>query len=260
MNEALLSLPAHLRARLAAALESGLVAAPFSAISMRSALGPLEGSEQILEALKSLGSMGISGKAAAAWIRTAGEMDSRRAKPDLVWSGPEVPGLHARDTRRVYEDLLGEAEHSLWLSTYAFFDGPKAFEILAKRMDQRAELQVTLLLNIQRKKGDTTAPDALVRRFADRFWGTDWPGTSRPKIFFDPRALELDGPTGVLHAKVVVGDDEAVFMTSANLTAAAFDRNIEMGLLVRDRALAASVVSHFRVLIEQGLLKPLPLA
>jgi len=29
-------------------------------------------------------------------------------------------------------------------------------------------------------------------------------------------------------------------MTSANLTEAAFDRNIEMGLLIRDRALAAS--------------------
>jgi len=49
-----------------------------------------------------------------------------------------------------------------------------------------------------------------------------------------------------------------VFITSANLTAAAFDRNIEAGLLVRDRALAASVTSHFRVLIERGLLSALP--
>jgi phosphatidylserine/phosphatidylglycerophosphate/cardiolipin synthase-like enzyme len=51
-----------------------------------------------------------------------------------------------------------------------------------------------------------------------------------------------------------------VFVTSANLTEAALDRNIEMGLLVRDRALALSVSSHFRILIEQGLLKPLPMA
>ena len=27
--------------------------------------------------------------------------------PDLVWSGPEMPGLPARDTRQVYEELLG---------------------------------------------------------------------------------------------------------------------------------------------------------
>jgi PLD-like domain len=41
----------------------------------------------------------------------------------------------------------------------------------------------------------------------------------------------------------VVADDEVVFVTSANLTEAAFDRNIELGLLVRDRALALSVSS-----------------
>src|SRR6266550_3065515 len=120
-----------------------------------------------------------------------------------------------------------------------------AFEVLARRMDAKPELRATLLLNIQRKRGDTTAPDHLVRRFTDRFWGTDWPGMSRPSVYYDPRSLELDGPAGVLHAKAVVMDDEVVFITSANLTEAALDRNIEIGLLVRDRPLAASVSHHF---------------
>jgi phosphatidylserine/phosphatidylglycerophosphate/cardiolipin synthase-like enzyme len=97
-----------------------------------------------------------------------------------------------------------------------------------------------------------------VRRFADRFWKTDWPGSFRPRVYYDPRALEQDSPGGVLHAKGVVTDDEVVFVTSANLTEAALDRNIEVGLLVRDRALAASVSSHFRGLIERALLSPLP--
>lgn len=73
-----------------------------------------------------------------------------------------------------------------------------------------------------------------------------------------PRPPRADGPTGVLHAKAIVADDEAVFLTSANLTEAALDRNIELGLLVRDGALALSVTSHFRVLIDRGLLRPLP--
>jgi phosphatidylserine/phosphatidylglycerophosphate/cardiolipin synthase-like enzyme len=98
----------------------------------------------------------------------------------------------------------------------------------------------------------------VVRRFADRFWAADWPGARRPSVFYDPRALEPDGPTGVLHAKAVVADGEVVFLTSANLTEAALDRNIELGLLVRDRALAASLARHFQVLIERGLLLPLP--
>ena len=75
---------------------------------------------------------------------------------------------------------------------------------------------------------------------------------------YDPRSLEPDGPSGVLHAKAVVADDEAVLVTSANLTEAALDRNIEIGLLVRDRALAASMTMHFRVLIDRGFLSLLP--
>ena len=175
-----------------------------------------------------------------------------------MWSGPEVPGVHARDTRRVYEELLSSAVHSVWASSYVYFDGPKAFEVLARRMDEMPDLRATLLLNIQRKWGDTTSANDLVRRFADRFWKTDWPGKSRPRVFYDPRSLELDGPTGVLHAKAVVTDDESVFVTSANLTEAALDRNIELGLLVRGRALAASVSSHFQTLIDRSVLSPLP--
>jgi phosphatidylserine/phosphatidylglycerophosphate/cardiolipin synthase-like enzyme len=50
-----------------------------------------------------------------------------------------------------------------------------------------------------------------------------------------------------------------LFVTSANLTEAALDRNLELGILVRDRALALSVTSHFRELIDRRLLLQLPL-
>jgi phosphatidylserine/phosphatidylglycerophosphate/cardiolipin synthase-like enzyme len=126
-------------------------------------------------------------------------------------------------------------------------------------MDATPALRVTLLLNIQRKRGDTTVSEQLVRRFAEHFWRTDWPGSSRPKVFYDPRALDTDGPGGVLHAKAVVADDEAIFITSANLTEAALDRNIELGVLIRDPAVALTVVGYFQNLVNHDLLKPLPL-
>ena len=175
-----------------------------------------------------------------------------------MWSGPEVPGLHARDTRRVYEELFDHAERSVWVSTYAYFDGPQAFAHLAQRLDNLPGLRVTILLNIQRARGDKTAEDQLVRRFTDQFWGKDWPGASKPAVYYDPRSLDPSGPSGVLHAKAVVVDDETVFITSANLTAAALDRNIELGVLMRHRVLATSVANHFQGLIDAQLLRPLP--
>jgi phosphatidylserine/phosphatidylglycerophosphate/cardiolipin synthase-like enzyme len=255
---ALLDLPPHLQERLAGALESGLLTTPYPAASIRAALGLVEESQAISDGLADLDGLGMTGAATAAWIRAVSAAAGKTPRPDLVWSGPEVPGLYARDTRRVFEELLSSAQRSIWVCTYAYFDGRKAFELLASRMDESRELQVTLLLNIQRRRGDTTAEDQLVRAFAERLWKTDWPGTARPRVFFDPRSLDEKGPSGVLHAKAVVTDDESVFVTSANLTEAALDRNIEMGVLYRDRAFALGVTSHFRVLIDRKLLLPLP--
>jgi len=54
----------------------------------------------------------------------------------------------------------------------------------------------------------------------------------------------------VLHAKAVVVDNEALFITSANLTEAASERNIEIGILLRDRGMALTVVSYFQRMID----------
>lgn len=258
MIDSLGALPPHLREKLASALDTGLLPISPSATTLRSVLGLRTGGEELAAGLRELETLGVTGSGAAAWLRALARVGSRRYVPDLVWSGPELPGVPARDTRRVYEELLGTATTSLWVSTYAYFDGPRVFDQLAKRMDAVPALSVVLLLNIERRRGDTTATTSLVRRFADSFWSADWPGSSRPSVYYDPRSLDQDGPGGVLHAKAVVADDESVFVTSANLTDAALDRNIEVGILVRDRALAASVTSQFEGLIGSRLLLPLP--
>ena len=43
-----------------------------------------------------------------------------------------------------------------------------------------------------------------------------------------------------------MADDEAVFVTSANLKEAALDRNIELVLLVTDRTLALTITSYLQ--------------
>ena len=255
MTDALAALPSHLRKRLAQALDSGALTAPYSSSGVLMALGHSD--PDVQAALKHLAALGVTNRGAAAWIRALDQSVAPAQKPDLVWSGPEVSGLHARDTRRVYEELFGLAKRSLWAVSYAYFDGPSVFEKLAQRMEEVPELKVTLLLNIHRGYREKTQADHLVGEFAEQFWQKDWPGKVRPAVFYDPRSVDPEVP-GVLHAKAVVADDESVFITSANFTSAALDHNIEMGLLVRYRPLALSVVRHLQGLIDRGMLKALP--
>ena len=76
-------------------------------------------------------------------------------------------------------------------------------------------------------------------------------------MYYDRRSVDRRA-RGKLHAKTVVADEELVFVTSANLTFAAWDHNVELGLLVRDRALAKGIVSHFETLIDLDYLRQLP--
>lgn len=260
MIDSLLELPPHLRERLASALDTGLLPPAASESAILAVLGSPEWSQAAARLLAALGSLGVSGPAAAAWIRSLNQLEARRPQVDLVWSGPAVAGLHARDTRRVYEELVGSVERSLWASTYVFFDGPQAFGTLARRMEALPQLEVTLLLNIERRRGESAAGEELVRRFAERFWRLEWPGARRPRVYYDPRAVDGQDSSGVLHAKAIIADETRLFVTSANLTEAALGRNIELGLLVRDRALAQSAVQHFQALIEQRRLVALPSA
>ena len=251
-------LPVHLRRRLVSALDSGDLPVPSSPLMLRSVVGLRDEAEEVSSALEDLADQGISGQSVAHMLRAVDHATSNAPAPDIVWSGPPVYGLHARDTRRVYEELVGTAERSFWVSTYAFFDGPRAFSSLAERMEACPNLDVKVLLNIRRRRGDTTDPDDLVLLFADAFWNSEWPSANRPAVYYDPRSLSKDEPGGVLHEKAVIADEEALFVTSANLTEAAFERNIELGLLVRDRALALSVSKHFQLLIDSNKLQRLP--
>ena len=154
MIDELLRLPLHARSRLATALSAGQLAAPYSAASLQSVLGTADGNANVDAALRSLDDAGISPSGIALILEAANRGAGENKAPDFVWSGPEVLGLHARDTRAVYEEVIGTAERSLWASTYAYFDGKKAFDVLAKRMDEVTGLEVALLLNIQRKWGE----------------------------------------------------------------------------------------------------------
>lgn len=259
MNDILLDLPAATRATLIAALEHGLLDLTTGEVGLRATLGRIDNAAAVAAALRELHELGMSARGAAAALRAVERVIARQRQPDLVLSGLQVPGIYARDTSSVYTELLGNAERSVWLSSFVYSDGATVFTTLAQRMEQRPALNVTLLLNIQRRWGDTTPSADLARAFASDFWRKAWPGARRPRVFYDPRALSLTpNERAVLHAKAVVVDDEALFVTSANLTEAAGERNIEIGILLRNRSMALSVVTYLQRLIREGYLHALP--
>ena len=177
---------------------------------------------------------------------------------ELVWSGPDAgAGAITRDQSVLIRQLVERAEQRLLLTTYAFYKGPfiKAlFALIRERMLAFPTMQVRMVCNIQRDRGDTSIPEALIRKFQQQTWSRLWPEPPAPSLFFDPRSLSLEGEKAVCHVKAVVADQE-VLVTSANLTDAAQLSNFELGLHLSSPAHADDVWDHFDRLIQQGLLQ-----
>ena len=173
---------------------------------------------------------------------------------EIVTTGPEAGTVTNRDTQVVVQELFRNAQHSVLVAGYELYQAAPVFRTLADRMAEEPRPSVRMFLNVKRPHGDTSAESELIGAFAYRFRTQHWP-TDRalPEIYFDPRSLATDAKQrAVLHAKCVVVDGRTAFVSSANFTEAAQERNIEVGLLVRSEIVAERLIAFFAALISTG--------
>jgi phosphatidylserine/phosphatidylglycerophosphate/cardiolipin synthase-like enzyme len=260
MTRPLLQLADRDLREIAAALRAKRLATPFTAMSLgRIVASPA--AQPTADELKRLAEQGFTGEQLATMLDLL--VQDRAGRPrledllDLVTTGPDVYGVTNRGTSVVVRELFAHARNSVLVAGYAVYQGQQVFRALADRMLDCPELKVRMFLDVQRGPGDTSLDSEIVRHFAERFKARQWPADRPlPEVFYDPRSLELDSEKrACLHAKCVVVDGEAVFISSANFTEAAQERNIEMGLLVRSRWLAERVTAYFETLLGGGVLQ-----
>lgn len=172
-----------------------------------------------------------------------------RPQLDLVWSGPEAAQAQSRDTGQVLRELFESAERHVIIAGFAFWGASTIFETLHRRALAR-QLGIEFFIHL-----DPTGRDPQMTPAS--FFHYTWPWTDVAlDVYYDARA---DGgeEQGAMHAKCVVVDEAAAFITSANFTSAAQTRNVEVGVLVRDSAFAERVASQWRSLAAHGLFRRL---
>jgi phosphatidylserine/phosphatidylglycerophosphate/cardiolipin synthase-like enzyme len=257
MKDALLTLPSSELRALAASLRTGRLTAPYTGFSLRRFFTESLATS-VAASLQSMAESGMSPSAAAHSLELLASSISEHPPVedfvDLVMTGPAVPGRENRTTSVVVSDLFRQAQKTILVAGYAVYQGKKVFYALAERMVERPSLRARMFLDIQRKPGDSSSPAELVRRFAHRFQSDEWPtGIPTPEVFYDPRALSSDRvQRTALHAKCVVADGQEVFVSSANFTEAAQERNIEIGLRLHSTAIAERLTLFFDAHCDSG--------
>ena len=258
MIDALLSLSDSDLAEIGRALRARRLDAPFTQVSLQRLVGPLAAGTAA--ALERLSNQGFTTEQMATVTDVISRSRAQRTIAedlfDLVVTGPEAPGVTNRDTGVVVREMFAKAERSVLLAGYTVYQGQKVFQALAERMEAKPELKVQLFLDVGRGPGDSSASEQIVRRFAERFRNKQWPtGHRLPEVYYDPRSLIPDAvQRACLHAKCIVSDLSQVFISSANFTEAAQERNLEVGLLINSAHLARQLTQYFCTLLSKTLL------
>jgi cardiolipin synthase len=166
---------------------------------------------------------------------------------DIVWSGPANGTFPIRRIDQVLYDLLAKAEQRIFLVTFSAHRVPLLCVHLSSAIERGVD--VTLLLESEQASAGQLSFDA-AKAFKDvcldKVRLLHWPIENRDR--------NQAGKPGKLHVKCAVIDETAI-IGSANLTDDAFNRNMELGVIIKDLASVASICEHFETLERNGILK-----
>jgi len=191
----------------------------------------------------------IDGATVAMMLRSATAVASTlRASQsiDIAWTGPSSAHVPVRMTAQVLVELIAEARTQIFVISYAAYKVAAVSNAL--RDAAQRGVDVRLILETEEDSGGRLAVDA-ADAFAElhqtvTFWV--WPGAQRPQ------------QGAAMHAKAVVVDGRVALVTSANLTGAALQKNMELGLVIRGGAAPQRLAEHFIALMASGSLSRVP--
>jgi len=191
---------------------------------------------------------------ALSWALSASFTTYQRSRTEqhieLLWSGLSPANqIPARRIDQALYDLITNAKREILMVTFAAAKIERLTGKLWKAA--RAGVKVRLILEFEESSEGQLGYDAL-KAFSPAL-------IHASEIFYWPvekRERNQAGRPGKLHAKVAIVDDFAL-VSSANLTDDAFNRNLEVGLLVKNAEFLETTKSYFEFLIAGGTLSRL---
>jgi phosphatidylserine/phosphatidylglycerophosphate/cardiolipin synthase-like enzyme len=169
------------------------------------------------------------------------------ALTEIVWTGPANGRFPMRRIDQVLYDLIAHCKRRVLLVTFAAHRVVHLLDHLKSAVARGVEL--ILIFESEAESEGQLTRDACIA-FSDLPIGA-------ARIFCWPlakRERNHAGRPGKLHVKCAVIDDAAL-IGSANLTDDAFNRNMELGVLIGAKSTVRAIEEHFTELINTGVLK-----
>lgn len=167
----------------------------------------------------------------------------RESSVELVWTGPTTPFVATRRTEQVLLDLIRHAQFDVFLVSFVAYDVSTVIDVLNVASARAVELRILLETSTSHGGSLSVDPIATMRSCVPSAALYVW--TDRPAPFTEGR----------VHAKVAVADGTTAFLTSANLTGHAFEKNMEAGVVISGGHVPTDLRAHLHALIELKVIR-----
>lgn len=162
---------------------------------------------------------------------------------ELVWTGPTTPFVATRRTEQVLLDIIRQAKQELFVVSFVAYDVPSVITALNDAIDRGVDTHILIEASLTQGGSLLVDPVATMRNAVPLARLYVW--TDRPHPFTNGR----------VHAKVAVADGAIAFLTSANLTGHALEKNMEAGVLLTGGSTPANLRDHMFALIETKVIR-----
>ena len=161
-------------------------------------------------------------------------------RAELVWTGPISGHPTARKTYQVLNEMLRHASSKVLIVGYSLFlkgDLANGLMVELGRLSSRG-VQVVFIVDRRYSGWGGDGREGHSVRQIQQSWP---PNTPRPDIF---SWASGENESSKLHAKVLLVDDRDLLVTSANLTGAGMETNLELGIRLQGET-ARNCADHF---------------
>jgi cardiolipin synthase len=192
--------------------------------------------------------------AVATALRMANVMDAwhrERTSSELVWTGPTGGDALVRRTDQALLDIVTRAKTCVTIVSFAVYRVRELRDALVKALERG--VRVVFIFESSEESGGRMTGDAGAAVAEELRAGAlmyTWPLEKRERIVGTSGQETL----GLLHAKCALGDEDALLVSSANVTGNALSINMELGVLIRGGDLPKRVAGHFQALMTAGIL------
>lgn len=177
---------------------------------------------------------------------TTASLAAGASSVELVWSGPVTGMVPIRHTAQVLTGLIDEARLRLFLVSFVAYHVGSVIDALQRAIARGVQVRV-LLEQSQEHGGHLTVDSiAMLQRHLSGAHIYEWDKTNVGA-----------SPTASVHAKCAVADGNVAFVTSANLSDAAMERNMELGVLLRGGQVPGLLDRHLAALVTTKQLREL---